>query len=173
MSSRPAAARLHKTKRFCVSTRCGWCFAHSRAPHNENRCPNPNDAEDYLRHSTRLMAPVILFQVFFEESHLFLVSRWVRSRWLACSGNLRDLCWRRRDDGTRCGALPGSLRNRSHQGCFRVLSISHEGDTITRTPLTVTFLNEEAACGSMGAETVRLESGALDETRIGTERPIA
>ena len=28
----------HYAKRFCVPTRCGWCFAHSRDPQNENGC---------------------------------------------------------------------------------------------------------------------------------------
>jgi hypothetical protein len=37
VSYRPAAARLHNHKRFGISTPCGWCYAHSRAPQNEQR----------------------------------------------------------------------------------------------------------------------------------------
>jgi hypothetical protein len=38
VSSRPAAACPHKASRSYVPMRCGWCFAHGRAPQNENRC---------------------------------------------------------------------------------------------------------------------------------------
>jgi hypothetical protein len=51
-----AAARPHNTTRFDISTRCGWCFAHSRAPKNEN-CRPCGVSTTRLRRAAFLLPP--------------------------------------------------------------------------------------------------------------------
>jgi len=48
VSSRPAVARPHSTRQVRAGKRCGWRFAHSRAPQNEN-CRLPIQVGDKAR----------------------------------------------------------------------------------------------------------------------------